>query len=101
MTERLPSPQLLLRVHALRDRALAADSLNALAFSMANDAYALLQYHQALVFAQQGDQPELLCVSGLAKPAEDSPYLVGCSALPAGSRSSWRVTSPSGWRAAL
>ena len=76
MTERLPSPQLLLRVHALRDRALAADSLNALAFSMANDAYALLQYHQALVFAQQGDQPELLCVSGLAKPAEDSPYLV-------------------------
>lgn len=76
MTERLPSPQLLLRVNALRDRALAADSLNALAFSMANDAYGLLQYHQALVLACHGEQPELLCVSGLAKPAEDSPYLV-------------------------
>ena len=76
MTERLPSPQLLLRINALRDRALAADSLNALAFSMANDAYSLLQYHQALVLALHGEQVELLCVSGLAKPAEDSPYLV-------------------------
>ncbi len=76
MTERLPSPQLLLRINTLRDRALAADSLNALAFSMANDAYSLLQYHQALVLALQGEQVELLCVSGLAKPAEDSPYLV-------------------------
>lgn len=76
MTERLPSPQLLLRINALRDRALAADSLNALAFSMANDAYSLLQYHQALVLALHGEQVELMCVSGLAKPAEDSPYLV-------------------------
>ncbi|BAN50343.1 efflux RND transporter periplasmic adaptor subunit [Metapseudomonas resinovorans] len=76
MTDRLPHPQLLLALAALRDRALAADSLNALAFSMANDGYALLRYHQALVFAQRGADLELLCVSGLARPSEDSPYLV-------------------------
>ncbi len=76
MTDRLPHPQLLLGLAALRDRALATDSLNALAFSIANDAYALLHYHQALVLAQCGDDLELLCVSGLARPSEDSPYLV-------------------------
>jgi hypothetical protein len=76
MTDRLPHPQLLLGLAALRDRALAADSLNALAFSIANDPYALLRYHQALVLAQHGEDLELLCVSGLARPSEDSPYLV-------------------------
>ncbi|MBS0455059.1 MAG: HlyD family efflux transporter periplasmic adaptor subunit [Proteobacteria bacterium] len=56
---------------------MAADSLNALAFSIANDAYPLLRFRQALVFAQHApSQYELLCVSGLAKPQEDSPYLV-------------------------
>ncbi|MFQ6573903.1 efflux RND transporter periplasmic adaptor subunit [Pseudomonas sp. UM16] len=76
MTEPLPHPQLLLAIAALRDRALAADSLNALGFSIANDPYPLLQYHQALVFQQQGQNLELLCVSGLARSTEDSPYLV-------------------------
>ena len=76
MTEPLPHPQLLLAIAALRDRALATDSLNALGFSIANDPYPLLQYHQALVFQQQGQSLELLCVSGLARPTEDSPYLV-------------------------
>ncbi|MHC2148855.1 efflux RND transporter periplasmic adaptor subunit [Pseudomonas sp. 210_17 TE3656] len=76
MTEPLPHPQLLLAIAALRDRALAADSLNALGFSIANDPYPLLQYHQALVLQQQGQSLELLCVSGLARPSEDSPYLV-------------------------
>ncbi|WP_136476150.1 efflux RND transporter periplasmic adaptor subunit [Pseudomonas sp. DG56-2] len=76
MTEPLPHPQLLLAIAALRDKALAADSLNALGFSIANDPYPLLQYHQALVFQQQGQILELLCVSGLARPTEDSPYLV-------------------------
>lgn len=76
MTEPLPHPQLLLAIAALRDRALATDSLNALGFSIANDPYPLLQYHQALVFQQQGQSLELLCVSGLARPSEDSPYLV-------------------------
>lgn len=76
MTESLPPPQLLLALHALRDRAMAARSLNALAFSMANDLYQLLPFHQALVFARHGQAQELLCVSGLAKPSEDSPYLI-------------------------
>lgn len=78
MNDRAQIPsQLLLTLGALRDKAMAADSLNALAFSIANDAYPLLRFRQALVFAQHGTgQYELLCVSGLAKPQEDSPYLV-------------------------
>ncbi|SAL67970.1 efflux RND transporter periplasmic adaptor subunit [Caballeronia humi] len=76
MNQPLPHPQLLLFLDALRDRALAADSLNALAFSMANDSHSLLNFRQALVFADHGKRFELLCISGLAKPTEDSPYLV-------------------------
>ncbi|MDM0107952.1 HlyD family efflux transporter periplasmic adaptor subunit [Variovorax sp. J22R24] len=77
MTERPPpAAQLLLSLNALRDRALAAPSLDALAFSMANDLHPLLRFRQALVMAQRGDRLELLCVSGLARPSEDSPYLV-------------------------
>lgn len=78
MNDRAHVPsQLLLNLAALRDKALTADTLNALAFGMANDLYPLLRYRQALVLAQRGGgQFELLCVSGLAKPQEDSPYLV-------------------------
>jgi multidrug resistance efflux pump len=76
MNEPLPHPHLLLELYALRDKAIAADSLNALAFSMANDLYTLLPFHQALVFAQREPSLELLCVSGLSRPSEDSPYLV-------------------------
>lgn len=76
MTEQLPSSHLLLTLTALRDRALGATSLNALAFSMANDLYPLVPFRQALVFAQHEAGLELLCVSGLAKPSEDSPYLI-------------------------
>lgn len=76
MNEPLPHPHLLLELDALRDKAIAADSLNALAFSMANDLYPLLPFHQALVFAQRDTSLELLCVSGLSRPSEDSPYLV-------------------------
>ena len=73
----LPPPQLLLTLAALRDKALTAESLNALAFAMANDLYPLLRFRQAVVFAQPSvGQYNLLCVSGLAKPQEDSPYLV-------------------------
>lgn len=74
--EPLPHPHLLLQLDVLRDKALAADSLNALAFSMANDPYQLLPYQQALVFACHDKSLELLSVSGLARPTEDSPYLV-------------------------
>ncbi|HET6555391.1 MAG TPA: HlyD family efflux transporter periplasmic adaptor subunit [Dyella sp.] len=76
MTEALPPSALLMLLASLRDRALAADTLNALAFSIANDTFPLLSFRQALVFAQRGTGFELLCVSGLAKPTEDSPYLV-------------------------
>lgn len=75
-SEVLPHPQLLLAVASLRDRAIAAESLNALAFSIANDPYPLLGYRQAIVLASRGDEFELLCISGLARPTEDSPYLV-------------------------
>ncbi|MGF6395401.1 efflux RND transporter periplasmic adaptor subunit [Pseudomonas plecoglossicida] len=72
----LPHPQLLLQLDALRDKAMAAQTLGALAFSMANDLYPLLPFHQALVFEQGKAGLDLLCVSGLARPSEDSPYLV-------------------------
>lgn len=76
LNEPLPHPHLLLQLDALRDKAMAAESLGALAFSMANDLYPLLPFHQALVFAEHSGGPELLSVSGLARPSEDSPYLV-------------------------
>ncbi|WP_177431612.1 efflux RND transporter periplasmic adaptor subunit [Pseudomonas huaxiensis] len=76
MNEPLPHPHLLLQLDSLRDKAQAADSLNALAFSMANDLYPILPFHQALVFACHDKTLELLSVSGLARPTEDSPYLV-------------------------
>jgi len=76
MNEPLPHPHLLLELDALRDKAMAAESLNALAFSMANDLYPILQFHQALVFSQRESSLELLNVSGLSRPSEDSPYLV-------------------------
>jgi len=79
LNDRVPFPPapLLQSLAVLRDKALAADSLNALAFGMANDLYPLLHFRQALVFASRAPaQYELLCVSGLAKPQEDSPYLV-------------------------
>ncbi|WP_432720768.1 HlyD family efflux transporter periplasmic adaptor subunit [Jeongeupia wiesaeckerbachi] len=77
MNDSLPHPQLLLSLDALRDRALGATSLNALAFTIANDLYPFLQFYQACVFAEnEGGALELLSVSGLATPSEDSPYLV-------------------------
>lgn len=78
MTEQpLPHPQLLLAIAALEARARAADSLNSLAFVIANDTHSLLHFRQALVFACEGTADwKLLAVSGLALPTEDSPYLV-------------------------
>lgn len=71
-----PRADVLLAMDALRDRALQAESLAALAFSIANDTYAVLPFRQALVFADRETHVELLCVSGLARPEEDTPYLV-------------------------
>lgn len=61
-------------IPALEARARAAHSVVELAFSLANDPYALQPFRQALVFASRDDA--LLAVSGLARPSEDSPYLV-------------------------
>lgn len=61
---------------ALEARARAAVSLPELAFSMANETYGLLSFRQALVLRGDGRQARLLAVSGLARPTEDSPYLV-------------------------
>lgn len=64
------------RVAALEARARAAYTLAELGFSMANDPYELLGFRQALVFEGGDDASRLLTVSGLARPTEDSPYLV-------------------------
>ncbi|CAL8479225.1 efflux RND transporter periplasmic adaptor subunit [Caballeronia sp. S22] len=76
MNEPFPPAPLLLYLDALRERAMAAESIDALAFTMANDLHAVQPFRQALVFADRGRHCELVCASGLASPAEDSPYLV-------------------------
>lgn len=92
----LPHPQLLLAVAALEERARAADSPQTLAFSIANDAYPLLGFRQALVFDARDEPWTLLAVSGLARPTEDSPYLVWLrraaawlASLPQGAAADW------------
>lgn len=63
-------------VAAIEARARAANSVAELGFSMANDCYELLAFRQALVFTGDGADGELMTVSGLVRPTEDSPYLV-------------------------
>ncbi|GEN26245.1 efflux RND transporter periplasmic adaptor subunit [Halomonas cupida] len=60
---------------ALRDRAMAAESSAALAFSIANDPYPLLRFRQALVLSTTARDIRVACVSGLATPREQTPYL--------------------------
>lgn len=79
MNEPNSSSALLSYLEALRERAMAAESVNALAFTIANDLHPALPFRQALVFADHGGRYELLCASGLAMPTEDSPYLVWLS----------------------
>lgn len=62
-------------LEALEARARAAQNLPELAFSIANESYGLLSFRQALVLRGDG-KGRLMAVSGLAKPTEDSPYLV-------------------------
>ena len=57
----------------LEARARAAESVAELGISMANDSFSALSYRQALVFDAND---RLLTVSGLARPTEDSPYLI-------------------------
>lgn len=60
----------------LESRARAANTVAELGFSIANDVYGLIGFRQALVFAGEDERGRLLTVSGLARPTEDSPYLV-------------------------
>tara|TARA_R110000851_G_scaffold111379_1_gene234687 strand:+ start:4279 stop:5646 length:1368 start_codon:yes stop_codon:yes gene_type:complete len=60
----------------LERRARLCRTLPELGFSIANETYGLLNFRQALVLRGQGAQARLVAVSGLAKPGEDSPYLV-------------------------
>lgn len=59
----------------LEARARAAQSLSELAFSIANESYGLFRFRQALVLRGE-HRIRVMAVSGLARPAEDSPYLV-------------------------
>jgi hypothetical protein len=75
MTAAEQDVRLLLDIAALEDRARLASNLPALAFCVANDPFSLLGFRQALVYDAGPDRWELMAVSGLARPAEDSPYL--------------------------
>ncbi|WP_110685881.1 efflux RND transporter periplasmic adaptor subunit [Salinicola aestuarinus] len=68
-------PSLIAAVTELRDRAMAASTLAGLGFSIANDPYPLLRFRQALVLVPNGASSTVLCVSGLATPQEQTPYL--------------------------
>ena len=57
----------------LEMRARAAESVAELGFSITNDTYAGLHYRQALLLGVDG---RAMAVSGLAKPGDESPYLV-------------------------
>lgn len=92
----VPSAPWLMALSALRDRALAAESLNALAFSIVNDPHPLLRYYQGLAFDLAGLRPRLRAVSGLAMPEEASPYLVWL-----GSASRWLAQQVPGEEPAL
>lgn len=63
-------------VAAVEARARAANTVAELGFSIANEAYGLMGFRQALVFEGDGASARLTAVSGLARPTEDSPYLV-------------------------
>lgn len=81
----IADPALLPLVATLEARARAAGSLAELGFSIVNDSYALLPFRQAFVY--RNSSAGLMSVSGLAKPVEDSPYLVWL-------RRAWRWLQP-------
>ncbi|MEG2046997.1 MAG: biotin/lipoyl-binding protein, partial [Comamonas sp.] len=89
------SPSVAAMVAQLEARARAANTPAELAFSIVNDSFGLLGFRQAFVMAGNGKQVRLLTLSGLAVPAEDSPYLIWL-------RRSWawmqeQLDSKSGW----
>lgn len=78
---RLPSsaskvPSLDSVLAGLEARARAAESVSELGFSIANETHGIFRFRQAMVLRGEGPSARLMTVSGLAKPSEDSPYLV-------------------------
>lgn len=71
-----PSVSLEAVLAGLEARARAAQAVPELAFSIANESYGVLRFRQALVLRGEAAKVRLMAVSGLAKPTEDSPYLV-------------------------
>ena len=57
-------------------RARQANSIAELGFYLANDAYTILPFRQALVFTGADSTSRLQTVSGLAQTTEETPYLV-------------------------
>lgn len=67
---------LLLQLSEVEGLARQADDVQQLSFHIANDAHPLLNYRQALVFEDIGDDWRLLNISGLVSVDPDSPYVV-------------------------
>lgn len=89
------SPSVAALVAQLEARARASNSPSELAFSIANDSFGLLGFRQAFVMSGSDQQARLQTLSGLAVPAEDSPYLIWL-------RRSWpwmqaRLNHQAGW----
>lgn len=67
---------LLLQLAELESLSRQADTVQQLSFHIANDAYPLLRYRQALVFAAEPGGLRLMNISGLVSLDEQSPYVV-------------------------
>lgn len=63
----------------LESRAMAADDVPALRFTIVNASFALCAYRQAVMFESAGGKLRLVAASGLASVAEDSPFTVWVS----------------------
>lgn len=60
-------------------RALEAQSLQALRFTIVNETHALTPYRQAAMFERDGERLRLVAASGLVSVASDSPFAVWLS----------------------
>ncbi|EHK65561.1 efflux RND transporter periplasmic adaptor subunit [Achromobacter arsenitoxydans] len=67
---------LLLQLSEVEGLARQAEDVQQLSFHIANDAHPLLNYRQALIFEDTGNDWRLLNISGLVSVDQDSPYVV-------------------------
>lgn len=80
-----------LRIARLEARARAANNVAEFSFSIANDAYSLLGFRQALVFDGGAKKAASCLIPGLARPTEDSPYLVRLRRTWPGCAHNWKL----------